>query len=87
MSNREPADDSLATLRRELENERRQSRLIAAFFEDAARAAADDRSVFQVLAERVAEGVGDGCLVSLTSDDGEWLELAGVHAPDPIKVA
>jgi PAS domain S-box-containing protein len=87
MPNREPADDSLATLRHELENERRQSRLIAAFFEDAARAAADDRSVFQVLAERVAEGVGDGCLVSLTSDDGEWLELAGVHAPDPIKVA
>jgi two-component system cell cycle sensor histidine kinase/response regulator CckA len=73
-------------LRTELDNERRQSRLIAAFFEDAARAAADDRSVFQILAERVADAVGDGCLVSLTSEDGEWLELAGIHASDPIKV-
>ncbi len=75
------------TLRQELENERRQARLIAAFFEDAARAAADDRSVFQILAERVAEAIGDGCLVSLTSEDGEWLELAGVHSSDPVKVA
>jgi PAS domain S-box-containing protein len=76
-----------ADLHRELENELRHARLVAAFFEDAARAAADDRSVFQILAERVAEAVGDGCLVSLTSDDGEWLELAGVHASDPLKVA
>src|SRR5258705_27094 len=73
--------------RRPCLSRRGQARLLAAFFQDASRAAADDRSVFQLLAERVAEAVGDGCLVSLTSGDGEWLELAGLHASDPVKVA
>jgi hypothetical protein len=64
--------DLAATLA-ELEQERQRARLIATFFEDAARSGADDRSVFQALVDHVGQAIGDTCVVYLVSEDGAWL--------------
>jgi PAS domain S-box-containing protein len=42
--------------------------------------------MFQVLADSVGE-IGDIAVVTLTSDDGEWLDLAGLKARDPATLA
>ena len=76
-------EETLASLRHQLDEEQRHSKLVAAFFSDAAQAAADDRSVFQALAERASEAVGDSAVATLVTDDGEWLEAVGVYHPDP----
>jgi two-component system cell cycle sensor histidine kinase/response regulator CckA len=75
--------DTLAALRHQLDEEQRHSKLVAAFFGDAAQVAADDRSVFQALAERATEAVGDSAVATLVTEDGEWLEAVGVFHPDP----
>jgi signal transduction histidine kinase len=38
--------------------------------------------VLGVLAREVAESIGDGCVLQLVSEEGEWLEPAAVHHPD-----
>lgn len=43
----------------------------------------DLEQVLEVLGHAVTREVGDGCLLQLVSDDGQFLELAGVHHPDP----
>jgi two-component system cell cycle sensor histidine kinase/response regulator CckA len=66
-----------------LEEERRQARLLAAFFDAAVRSQDNEQAVCQALAERATEAVGDACVVWLLSDDREWLEPVGVQATDP----
>jgi PAS domain S-box-containing protein len=73
-------------LERALDDEHRKARLVAAFFDDAARAAADDGAVWQALAERATEAVGDSAVATLVSDDGAWLEAVGVYHPDPARM-
>jgi two-component system, cell cycle sensor histidine kinase and response regulator CckA len=72
--------------RRSEDEELRKARVIAAFFDDAARAA-DDRSVWQALVERATEAVGDSAVASRISQDGEWLEAMAVCHPDPERTA
>ena len=80
---RDGSTGSATNPQRELEEERRRARLVAAFFEDAARTASDDRSVWQARAERATEAIGDSAVASLITEDGEWLEAVGVYHPDP----
>ena len=43
--------------------------------------------VLDVLAREVAEAIGDGCILQLVSEDGQWLEPAAVHHPDAVALA
>ena len=44
---------------------------------------ADETSVLEVIARRVAVRLGDACIIRLLSDDGQWLHPAGLHHVDP----
>ncbi|WP_224240612.1 sensor histidine kinase [Hyalangium gracile] len=39
--------------------------------------------VLEVLVHEVAEAIGDGCILQLVSEDGQFLEPAAVHHPEP----
>jgi signal transduction histidine kinase len=43
----------------------------------------DLEQVLEVLGRAVTQEVGDGCLLQLVSEDGQFLELAGVQHPEP----
>jgi signal transduction histidine kinase len=43
----------------------------------------DLEQVLEVLGRAVTQEVGDGCLIQLVSEEGQFLELAAVHHPDP----
>ncbi len=40
-------------------------------------------AVLDLTVRRVADLMGDACIVSLLSDDGRWLQLAALHHPHP----
>jgi signal transduction histidine kinase len=62
-----------------------------AFLADATHALAgagpDAPAVLASVAATVADAVGDGCVIRLLSDDGQWLEPAAVHHRDPAREA
>ncbi|MBI1800788.1 MAG: PAS domain-containing protein, partial [Chloroflexi bacterium] len=43
----------------------------------------DEQSALQAAAQRIAEALGDICLLYLVSADGQWLKPAAFHHPDP----
>lgn len=40
-------------------------------------------AVLSTIAQQVAESIGDGCIIRLVSDDGEWLDPVAFHHKDP----
>ncbi len=48
-----------------------------------AEAGLDLSAVLDVIARKVSEVLGDGCVIQLLTEDGAWLESATVHHPDP----
>jgi len=43
----------------------------------------DERAVLETVSRRVADLIGDCCIIRLLSDDGQWLEPAAFYHPDP----
>lgn len=66
------------TTRKQLEENlhRRASRaqLLAVLSKAFVEAGLDDRTVLDTITEKIAEHVGDACVLRLISEDGEWLE-------------
>lgn len=52
-----------------------------------AEATQDYDRVLTIVVRRLAQLIGDSCIVSLISEDGRWLELAAVYHPNPEIVA
>jgi signal transduction histidine kinase len=77
----------LLLVARAAEEESRQSaarlHLLVRLSQLIAEAGLDLGQVLNVLAREVAEAIGDGCILQLVSEDGQWLEPAAVHHPDP----
>ena len=48
-----------------------------------AEAGLDLPAVLDVIARKVSEVIGDGCVLQLMAEDGAWLEPVTVHHPDP----
>jgi PAS domain S-box-containing protein len=48
-----------------------------------AEASLDLQTVLDTAVRRLAEWVGDACIIRLLSDDGEWLETAALYHADP----
>jgi signal transduction histidine kinase len=71
---------------RAAEEESRQSaarlHLVVSVSQLVAEAGLDLEQVLDVLARAVTHEVGDGCLLQLVSEDGQFLEPAAVHHPD-----
>ncbi len=40
-------------------------------------------AVLSTIAEKVSESIGDGCVIRLVSDDGQWLDPVAFHHNDP----
>ena len=72
---------------RAAEEESRQSaarlHLLVRVSQLVAEAGLDLGQVLEVLVREVAEAIGDGCILQLVSEDGQWLEPAAVHHPEP----
>jgi PAS domain S-box-containing protein len=55
---------------------------------DFATCAGDVRALLDLVAHRLGEAIGDGCVVRLLSDDGQWIEPSGyIYHRDPGRVA
>jgi len=48
-----------------------------------AKASLDYEAVLKTVARRVAEMIGDACVVTLLSEDGQWLNPVAFHHPNP----
>ncbi len=57
--------------------------LLAALSQSFAEAGLYYPAVLSTIAERVAETIGDACLIRLVSDDGLWLDPVAFHHTDP----
>jgi diguanylate cyclase (GGDEF)-like protein/PAS domain S-box-containing protein len=57
--------------------------LLAALSQAIAEAGLYYPAVLSTIAERVAESIGDGCIIRLVSDDGQWLDPVAFHHNDP----
>jgi signal transduction histidine kinase len=52
-----------------------------------AEASLEYQPIFDMIAQRISELLGDTCVVTLISADEQWLEIQGLHHPDPEGVA
>ena len=57
--------------------------LLAALSQSFAEAGLYYPGVLSTIAERVAESIGDACIIRLVSDDGQWLDPVAFHHTDP----
>ncbi len=63
------------------------SQALAEVSQTLAEATHDYQFVLETIAQRTAQLFGDVCLIRLLSDDGQWLEPAVFHHPDPAVMA
>jgi diguanylate cyclase (GGDEF)-like protein/PAS domain S-box-containing protein len=68
----------------ELSLQAERAGLIAGIIHDVSASLDDVGATAQLLAAKVRDTVGDACVVSLMSDDGEHLQRAGVAFPDGV---
>jgi PAS domain S-box-containing protein len=73
--------------RKQLEAQIRQNearaRSLAELSQTLAEAGLESQSLFETIARRITELVGDSCTVGLLSEDGQWLEAVASYHPDP----
>jgi PAS domain S-box-containing protein len=75
----------------QLEGQIRQSearaRALAELSQALAEARLEYQPVFDTIVRRISELLGDTCVLTLISADGQWLETRAIHHPDPEGVA
>ena len=60
-----------------------QAELLATLSHAFAEAGLDYAEVLETIAHQVAISTGDACVIRLLSGEGNWLDLAATHHPDP----
>jgi signal transduction histidine kinase len=77
-----------ASARRALEASTARLEILSRTAHELAAASDDVTTVLELATHRLGETIGDGCLIRLISDDGEWLEPSpAFYFPDPDKRA
>ncbi|HMG25049.1 MAG TPA: PAS domain S-box protein [Kofleriaceae bacterium] len=84
MSEHAQLEQARAQAQRELERSNTRLEILSRASHEFSSAAGDVDALQALVSRRIAEAIGEGCLVRLLSDDGRWVEPSShVYHPDP----
>jgi PAS domain S-box-containing protein len=76
-----------ARLEEDVRRSAERAQALAELSKAIAEAGFDDQVLFDTITRRVAQLIGDSCVLTLISEDGQWLNPAAFYHPDPAGLA